>query len=317
MSSCRRSRRCTSVAWDASVGLLVAGFTPLRCEIAGVSYVIQDNTAETQEVYDLRVRTGNAITGPDPTPGGLKISVPLVSPGGTGSIAWQISTVFGTPLTIPCADEWFLGIGLGPAFAWIVDGLGLHSSQHNTGSGDNPRTAYMPTPPSFAWGISPSGVVVHDGPRDWRIGALTGCAVLNVGAIHTGAAPSPNFGVAGMYPDVAKPVRGDGLCFRVTDATNAGGLAFLFFTFPTVPVWASPFSFWTWKGSLWILSPTVPPGGSAVSIPISGEVHISPPCFAPLGPCLPAGFILYFQALTTGPALTPPVRFTNGQMSWL
>jgi hypothetical protein len=202
--------------------------------VAGFTNQIQDQNGSTSESFDfvVVVEDGANPRQPAPAPIGnpfgpevlLRTSALTTTPGQPSApIVWVTNALLATPQDVlPTVATWYYGCGLSSNALWANDGVSLPMASYNglgspfPNEGDNP---YEPSagggggPSNITWArnVTAGGPVIQSGdPRTQRVGIRTFAPIGNWGAIITpaavlgmGAAPNPNFGVAGIYPDAA------------------------------------------------------------------------------------------------------------------
>lgn len=200
--------------------LLVGAGNP-GITVQGLRAILQDQDLSSEDPFEIVVLANDGSGMPDTAPGNeLLRATNLTLPTGTGLGAAVVSTAFATPLTVP-DDDYFVGIGIGTAPLWPLDGVSIHGCNYA-----GPANVDDPTVPGL--------VTTHDATLDRLVGGqrrLHAIHLLTDGvALLTGAdvdpasrrgAPNPNFGIRGAYQD---RLARDGLAVRVSDATlpNAG-----------------------------------------------------------------------------------------------
>jgi hypothetical protein len=196
------------------------------CRLTGFEFVISDGDGQTPETFEVAVRRGDA-TGPALGAAGLIGAVSVNTPSAAaGPIALEITVSLTTPLTVPCDDHLYVGTQLPADPDWPGDGVANAVYVHS----QDPALAGMP---SHAWQIvgSPdTGQVSKPGDGTLNMSVRTLAPVLNMGVNGSTGPVDPDFGPAGMYPDVGR-ARGaaHGLIFRVRDGVSANGTAILLF----------------------------------------------------------------------------------------
>jgi hypothetical protein len=302
------------VAHDASGGGTV--FTGFR-------FVTQDEDASTQELFDLIVRRDTGAGLPDCTPASaLIVTRQLQSPlGPPGRAAWLITVPFATPSTaIPLCGEYYMGMGVAAAPAWVADGQSLHMGSYFLLGGtqaDNPS----PNAPNLAWNCALAGLVPSQPPteRCYRFGLLVPAPVLNIGNVDPTVAATNcistqgnrSWGAGGLYPVSNAGPRQDGLDVRLLDAANPGGFyvvmlglalpcpGFPFFTFARGALYLHPASL--------IMGPSGFLDGTGTAI----ATVVPPGVLPPVG----GGAGLPMQAWTIGAGFVLPGSLSNGAAS--
>ena len=292
-----------------------------RTGIGDLVYVIQDQLAPTGEMYTIEIRSNDPITPgtPDMTPAGLLGFVgpiPILFPG-AGVSALQVTTALGvaTPPFVggTPAGDLYVALAFPPSPGWpAADGISVHISAALGGfAGEQMNAATVGY--SGVAGIaglgwdSPLGgpAVVAGGNRAWNLRArfmddtlqpLAVDAAVFTGAGGTGL--NPNFGYAGIFPDV---VRGDMIGWQALATGGPGDFAVLLVGTPFAggaalppPVAGiagllclDPALGLTMVGGLVFYGPA-PPGEPAGTVAASWGPIFVPPVFA--------GFVLYAQA---------------------
>src|SRR5262249_55075236 len=148
---------------------------------------------------------------PDCTPAGVLLQTgQLSSPGGTGTLAWQITLTFATPTTVlPVCATYYVGLNLTSA-NWTADGLSSHIGTYynlNGLQGGNPAE----NAPQIAHNCMNGAPLPIPSNRTIRYEVMTPAAVLNLynedptlagntsNCIATTTA-NQDFGVGGMWP---------------------------------------------------------------------------------------------------------------------
>jgi hypothetical protein len=198
--------------------------------VAGMRYVLQDQSGVTQEAYEGGAKGDDPLApgNVDPTNDLFRFG-PFNTPTSTatGAVAWIFTVNLATPYdhAVPQGDLWaFLDVPANPA--WTADGLSVHMSGWVNSPADNPNLnatisnfVNVVDQTAITNGSNPQAAVAVNNAQFQRIWFTTPGAVLNVGAdIDPNAqiAPNPNFGCAGLYPD-QNAGRQDGLAFRFVD----------------------------------------------------------------------------------------------------
>lgn len=277
------------------------------CTLGQFNYIIQDQNTVTADAYTFAVRSGT-VAGPTPGAPGLLYSFPTATPVGTGGVgAWSITLTPASPVTIPCADHFFVGWQFPPAPLWsATDGP---STQLRIQTAD----AQLAGQPHHSWQFignpNTPGTISQTSGRVWLIKLRTPCPALNVGS--TGALITPDFGATGMYTKVAPAGSGLGITFRVRDASNPMGTAIILFGTAYDPSFGLG-SFGI-KGNLWLTTGLVGQLHTmpldAAGLAIGGPAWMGTNMLHRLGGGTPA-FVL-FQAITYHGALCN-VRASNG-----
>ncbi len=212
--------------------------------IGGLRYVLQDQSAITQEPFEIGLKADDALApgNVDPT-NDLVRAGPFNTPSSssTGAAAWIFTSTFATAYDAPSgqADIWaFVDVPANPA--WTADGCSIHMSGWTSSPVDNP--ALTATVSNFvnvvdqtaiAAGTAPQAAVAVNNTRFQRIWLLTPGTTLKLGADvdpNAQVCPNPNYGAAGLYPD-QNAGRTDGLAFRILDANVPNSLVTVLGTF--------------------------------------------------------------------------------------
>jgi hypothetical protein len=276
-----------------------------RTAIVDLVHVIQDQAAPTPEVYAIEVRANDpAAPGtPDMTPAGLLGVVgplPIAFPG--AGVSALLVTV-AVPVAVPPfaagtpAGDLYIALSFPPAPAWPADGISIHISAAAGGPGEQMNALAVGYSGAvgiagLGWDSPPGGpAVVAGANRAWNLRARFVDDTLQPFAVNpavfTGAPAglNPNFGYAGIFPDI---LRGDSIGWRVLATGGLGDLAALLVGMPL--------------------------GGPPMVVPIPGVGGLL--CLAP-GPALQnLGFVLYGPAppgeppgtvaASWGPYFAPP-----------
>lgn len=277
------------------------------CTFRTAQVAHQDFNAATQETYQFLIRRADAAGAPDNSAAGLVMqSTPVMTPMGTGGLAWITTLTFTTDVPLPCTGTLFLGMRLGAApnpNPNPTDGHYLHVAHYGTSGqrGDNPRTGA----PGLGWVIDASGVRRDMTGQVIAIGIGQDTPMLAMGNNDPGSTRTPNmisFGAGGLYPLQSR----DGLNWQVIDKQNPNGNAFLLIG---AGMMQAPFTVPGIGGRpyLDITKQIV----SAGTMPLDGTGYgmaaLVPPGTIPPGL---QTFSLTFQALTAGTGLQN-VRFSN------
>lgn len=279
------------------------------CAWSGFEYFVEDQNGITQESYTLAVRRGDDLGGPVLGAAGALFAAPLTTPpAAAGAQVIQVTVALVTPLPRPCEDHVFVGHQFEATADWpATDGLAAAVYLY----AQDPALAGRP---NHAWqfiGDPEAGTVSQPQPLVVNMGVRTAAAVMSIGVSSQSRPHFPDYGVAGMYPDVtASPGADDGLIFRVRDGTNANGSAIVLFGTGLDP--AFPLAFLGIEGSLRM---TIHLIGQFTTGTLNegGESVIVPPWLdtGRLRRFAGAGF-LYFQTLTFTPGAPPTnLRATN------
>jgi hypothetical protein len=184
---------------------------PGRCEIVGVFYYLGDADPATPETYRLRIRPLAASgVGPDPTT--ALLDLPLSAPP-----VWNVNLMFTTPVAVPCARSWFIGIAMPATPRWPADGLEMNAAAYYAGTtGDAPRQGAA----KLYWEIDANGNVAQPTPeRVLQIGVYTECPVLNLAnTLTSNRCTYYNWllGAGGLWPSNSARSDGIGLWIRDT-----------------------------------------------------------------------------------------------------
>ena len=292
----------------------IGATAPGTCKLTGQFYVVQDGDRTTQNPFRLIVRKPVAPDGlPDTTAAGLlaqsnNLMTPIQT--GTGAIAWNITSTWLTPITVPCETGYYLGVEFLPETS-TTDITSTHgATTATTTTGDNPR---LPAPKFHAVAVlQPSGTATRvTSALTAAIVSLTDMPTLNVANVDSTLANYKSYGIGGLYPAVKSGTRDDGITLRVQDTGNPGGICGLFLSTGFHPGGIALGGGIT--GVVWI-SPVglIDVGGGAIgaAAPYTLEVGIAPPGTIPAI----AGAKIAFTAVTTSSTLTN-VRLTNAQMT--
>ncbi|MBL8899132.1 MAG: hypothetical protein JNM84_15950, partial [Planctomycetes bacterium] len=280
------------------------------CTVTGQVYIIQDNDGLTASPFQIILRSPVAPDGlPDGSAAGIIAqSGTLNTPVNTtaGGVAWQFSSTWATPVTVPCETGFYLGVSLPPG-ASATDVLVVNTASAintTTLTGDNPR---VPAPKWHAARVDPvTGVASRTtSQRTLAMVALTDQATLNIGNIDaTVGGGYVSYGLGGLYPAVKAGVRDDGLGCRVEDGSNAGGAVSVFVSTGFLP---GGFAFAGIGGALWCDPTTfisVSSGAIPAAAPFVYEAVMAPPGSIPPA----AGLTVTFTAVTVGAG---GIRFSN------
>jgi hypothetical protein len=161
--------------------------------LSGLTYLTQDQNAATPEIYDLVVRSGTDAAGPDPTAAGeLCVLSGLVTPSGSGILAWIISADFATPCAIPQKDFFAVGVRFSPS-GWTADGQSIHATQQSQQQSGSHQEDH-------AWQILAGPVVNHPSVlRTWRFALRLTTPIMQHGSFATGTTTWAR-GMGGMFP---------------------------------------------------------------------------------------------------------------------
>jgi hypothetical protein len=231
----------------------------LYAHVFGIYHWVADERLSTIETYDLIVRPADANDqAPDMTVESLRIAGLTTPPSTNPSRGTWIMhdgfnlTAQGGLLVPPIHfQSLFVGVGLPANALWPAsDGHSLFRADllhANTGAtfGENHRSGA----PNPTWAGIPGAS--FSTPWTYILGPFVVSPNLHVGGIDPSStrlgAPGANFGMHGLFPDVAGNPRRDGLVVRCTDnlapfAIVALG-ACLGFDGPHGPAYASPWGF--------------------------------------------------------------------------
>jgi hypothetical protein len=281
--------------------------------LSGFQYFTQDQNAATVETYSLVVRS-DAAGAPDCSAAGLLLSVgPLSTPGGTGTIAWQITTNLTTVSTaLPQCSTYYQGLEFAAAPGWPNEGQSVHLTDYPLG--DNPAPGAL----SLTWNCLNGAPQQPQFRESIRVGSLVRAPVLHMGNVDPSLATTclvsvgnRSFGAGGMWPQcqgTAGP-RNDGLDCRVRDAASANGVFALFLGTdlgcPGVPLSGIA------DGALYLN-----PGGAFLQVTAGvldsgglGTATAVPPGSAACTTVV--NRFLHFQAFTVGGGFTLPGRLSN------
>lgn len=284
------------------------GDTGTSCAVTGFRMSTADENGATQEQYSVMFRKAAPTGGLDATPAGVLLQAgPFLTPIGSGRVGWQITVTLPAPLSVPCDQEWFLGLQV-QAAAWTADGQSLYVAYYYPPTtrfiGDNPRL----NAPNHSWYIGPTGSGTANAVQTVRVAALTPAAILNMGSIDPLNTKQVGtcYGAGGLYPDISGGPRVDGIEARVRDLANAGGSAVLFLANGIWPI-STGISLVGISGHVY-LDPTAAMVllGSATNTSGEAVIPIVPPNV--LTPNL-LGWTGYFQALTVN------AGFGNGRLT--
>ncbi|MEW6744194.1 MAG: hypothetical protein AB1486_15690 [Planctomycetota bacterium] len=300
--------------------------------MAEVVTTLQDQNSLTPESFTLEVRANDpAVPGgaPDMSPAGLLgttgpivLDYSVICPGGGACAAtWTITLT--RPIAVPAPGtsgvpngDFYMAIATPPAPAWPNDGPSCWVSGQFFGS---PGEQMNPD----AIGYSPAGLgqaglgwewdatlmvppTLASGNRAWYIATRLVDDVAQPSAhnpgIFTGAPAglNPNYGYAGLWPDMSRPdASSDGIDIRVRTTNPVGTPVFLIVGVNTFPV---PLPLGLVDGYLVIAPPywftppiptVAPPPGHP---PTTSEAIFGPGAGSPGF----AGFTVYFQGVSNG-----------------
>lgn len=285
-------------------------------------YLTQDQNATTVETYSMEIRgESNPPPGPDCNATLMQLTG-LSTPGGTGTVAWNITNTLATPSNaVPQCATFFMGASVIAPSAWPADGQSFHMGSYYLLQG---MTASNPAPgaPNIAWNCA-AGAPVQPNERTYRIYLGVNAAVLNMAnedpqltgtghCLTTALAPYTNTdtGPGGLWPQCqgTTGARNDGLKARVLDPGAANGL-FVVFLGPPIPCTSALAVPSLFDGQLY-LNPgaLLALGSGTMSATGEGVAALIPPGTN----CRPAlNRILDFQAFTVGSTFTLPGRVSN------
>lgn len=291
--------------------------------LSSVCHALQDQNAATLEMYQIIVR-GDFGGAPDPSPAGILLqTAPVNSPGGSGTVAWVLTTTLATPSTaLPLCAPYYFGANVAANAAWTADGLSFHINTYyllGTTAADNPAPI---GPTNVAWNIVGGTPSQPATPRGIRLGLGVASSLLKLGntdptlignaancvstLLNANGIPR-SFGVGGMWPRKGGG-RDDGLDCRVRDAANPGGV-FVTFLGTTLGCPGLPLGGLA-NGALYLN-----PGGPFLSVATGGldangigSATILSPGQAPSEII---GLFVDFQAFSIGPTLTLPGNLSN------
>jgi len=234
-------------------------------QVSGAFFFIQDQDTATPESYQYQVRRSDSANPgqPDMTPSGLLGSsavIPVQFPG-TGIAAMSVTISFKPAIPVPSGapgvpgGDFYAGIELPAAPLWTSDGISLHMSG-GMGGPITPGEQQNPNAPGYtgiagqaglAWEFNLNPLSGPQGPntvpnlpnRAWDLrtrfveGVTQGFAWNP--AVFTGTGNStpgdpglnPNFGYAGIWPDMLRVPGPDGFGFRFRLTAPAGSPACL------------------------------------------------------------------------------------------
>jgi len=302
---------------DVSAGAFrgVGSSTATSCTLTGQVYIVQDQDQTTGNPFKIVVRNPVAPDGlPDGSAAGvIAISGVLNTPVGTGTggIAWQFTTTWTTPVTVPCDTGYYVGVSLLPqltatdyTLTWTASAFAPGTMPPTTNAGDNPR---VPAPKWHACRVDqPAGTASRTtSQRTLSIVSLTDMPAMNIGNIDGTQSNYISYGIGGLYPAVKMAPRDDGLTVRVEDFTNAGGVAAVFLSTGFSPVGINVPGM---AGALWVDPSTLiltALGPIPAAAPTVFEATMLPPGSIPA-----VRTTLTFTALTFG---TAGARLSNAQ----
>lgn len=287
------------------------------CRLTGQIYMVQDQDQTTGNPFKLVVRSAVAPDGlPDGTAAGaIAISGVLNTPigSGTGGIAWQFTSTWTTPVTVPCENGYYVGVSLLPQLSatdytltWTASTFAPGATPPSTSSGDNPR---VPAPKWHACRVDqPAGTASRTtSQRTLSVMSLTDMPLLNIGNEDGSQGGYISFGIGGLYPAIKAAPRDDGLVARVEDISNAGGVAAVFLSSSFLPGGINVGGI---AGALWVNPATLintAIGAIPAAAPEVFQATMLPPGSIPASA---VGVTLTFTALTFG---TAGARLSNAQ----
>lgn len=185
---------------------------------------LQDADRRTAETFRWVVRTGSDAAGPAPTAAnelfvsGLQTLGPVL---GGGSIAWDVTSTLRTPIRIPGATFFAVGIRV-PANAkakYQTDGLSVWIGANLSGKDDNMASRFAV---DQAWQIVGDRVTHPSGKRVWRLGFQTAGPSLQFGNMVGTTKWPVRFGSGGLFPAPTQ-----GLAYRVRASGRDGQIALM------------------------------------------------------------------------------------------
>ncbi len=222
-----------------------------RTKLCCVEATLQDNNPATPEWCYLEVRGSDVsdalfpLGKPDMTAGGLLFTMPLMLTFTTPVQHWSFTLPACVPLPLPLgtggAADFYVGFRFNPAPMWPADGVSCHfSGKAFAQPGEQylspPKPMYAAAPkPGLGWSFNTmtGALVINTGDLAWDIGAglfEDVCQPLAVNPTRfTGAGGTglnPNYGYAGIWPDVAG--QGDMVGWRVRTVAPPSSLCVLF-----------------------------------------------------------------------------------------
>lgn len=278
-----------------------------------------DLDSATAEPYGVILRSADVNGAPDTTPAGVIIEVPNLSlpVGSGGNTGWIMTDVFATAAPLPLNATWFQGLYLPDNQAWPAsDGHSIWSADTLTAGtpavvGENARLGA----PAVTWAATPAPATFT---TEWTyiMGTLVDNPTLHIGGIDPnstrtgGAAGTPSYGMAGMFPDISGTPRSDGLELRMQDNQLANGLAVFAGSLGWWPGGGLPLSY---GGDLYLdisnmvlLGAAINTGGAA-TLPFTSPGSIAPTLM---------GLDVMFQGVWLDP-VTLGGRMSNGQVTSL
>jgi hypothetical protein len=291
------------------------------CNVRGFYHWAADENIATAETYGIILRSAdpNGLIDVLPTGEILRVSgltTPTAPGGPRGSFI--MNDFFATPVAVPCAQSWFMGVDVPANPAWpATDGHSLWSadlaSLSPTLVGENPRA----NSPRTNWAVRAGGGTLNNG---WSniLGVLVDGPTLHVGGLDPNNSrqgmglpcTQANISLGGLFPDISGTPRADGLTVRVQDNVSPAGLAFVAgsLAFSPVPI---PFpgilgQFHLDLGTTSVLGFGALSGG-ALDFPLFAPTAISP---------VFVGITLTFQAAVIDP-VSGSSSFSNAQATLL
>jgi len=208
-----------------------------RTFLADVVVTMQDQSAATPETFTIEVRSDNPLVPgtPDMTPAGLLGAIGPVAiqfPGtGPSAIAVTVPLGIATPpfaSGVPAGDI-YIGIALPAAPLWPNDGLSVQANGSPFEPMNPLATGYTGAvgAAGLGWESPPGGPpVVAPGNRTFDLRSRFFDDTLQPFAQLPGPLAQPNFGYAGIFPDLTL---GQQLGWRALATASPGDLAALFF----------------------------------------------------------------------------------------
>lgn len=220
-------------AFFNGIGQYAVAGSPVN-RIAGMRYVLQDQSGVTQEFYEVGAKGDDPLAPGfvDPTNDLFRLG-PFGMPASTatGAVAWIFTVTLATPFdTAPAQGDIYAFCDVPANPAWTADGVSVHmSGWTNAPVADQPNLnatiinfVNVVDQTAILNGTSPQGAVSVNNTRFQRLWFTTPAATLKIGADvdpaarYAAAAPNPNYGCAGLYPD-QNAGRNDGMAFRFVD----------------------------------------------------------------------------------------------------
>ncbi|MGB3969714.1 MAG: hypothetical protein WBO45_23465 [Planctomycetota bacterium] len=222
-----------------------------RTKLCCVEATLQDQNPATPEWLYLEVRASDLTDAlfplgkPDLTPGGLLYMTPLLLAftGPVQKFSFNLPCV-PLPAGPGATADFYVGFRFNPAPTWPADGVSCHfSGQAFALAGEQflspPNPMYAAAPkPGLGWSNSASaGLKINNGDLAWAIAAglfedVCQPFAHNPGGRFTGTGGTgldPNFGYAGIWPDIA--TMGDQVGWRVRTVAPPSSLCVLFLGF--------------------------------------------------------------------------------------